>query len=75
MAVPRVLLYLNIYIGRLGQCFGFFFRNKFNKFNNIRALILVSIYHMALKLLKIAFWRKNLKMLPSFKQRYNELIT
>ena len=28
------------------------FRNKFNKFNNTGALMLDSIYHMALKLLK-----------------------
>ena len=29
------------------------FRNKFNKFNNTRAQMLDSIYHMTLKLLKI----------------------
>ena len=31
------------------------FRNMFNKFNNTRAQMLDSIYHMTLKLLKIAF--------------------
>ena len=31
------------------------FRNKFNKFNNAAARMLDSIYHMTLKLLKIAF--------------------
>ena len=31
------------------------FRNELNKFNNSGARMLDSIYHMALKLLKIAF--------------------
>ena len=31
------------------------FRNEFNKFNNTGARMLDSIYHMTLKLLKIAF--------------------
>ena len=31
------------------------FRNKFNKFNNIQACRLDSIYHLALTLLKISF--------------------
>ena len=31
------------------------FRNMFNKFNNTGARLLYSIYHMALKLFKIAF--------------------
>ena len=30
-----------------------------------------SIYCMALMLLKIVFWRENVKILPSFSQRYN----
>ena len=34
------------------------FRNKFNKFNNTRARMLVSIYHMT-NTLKPDFWRKN----------------
>ena len=32
------------------------FRNEFNKFNNAGARMLDSIYHMALNLLKNAFW-------------------
>ena len=32
------------------------FRNEFNKFNNTRARMLDFIYHMALKLLKTAFF-------------------
>ena len=31
------------------------FRNEFNKFNNTRARMLDSIYHMTLKHLKVAF--------------------
>ena len=31
------------------------FRNKFNKFNNIGALMLDSFYHMTLELIKITF--------------------
>ena len=34
------------------------FRNKFNKFNNTRARILDSIYHM-INTLKSHFWHKN----------------
>ena len=35
------------------------FRNKFNKFNNTRARMLGSIYHMTLMYtLKSHFWRK-----------------
>ena len=34
------------------------FRNKFNKFNNTRARMLDSIYHMT-NTLKSDFWRKN----------------
>ena len=34
------------------------FRNEFNKFNNTRARILDSIYHMT-NTLKSHFWRKN----------------
>ena len=33
--------------------------------------MLYSIYHVTLKLLKITFWRENVKKLPSFMQRYN----
>ena len=35
-----------------------FFRNEFNKFNNTRARMLDSIYHMT-NTLKSHFWRKN----------------
>ena len=35
------------------------FRNEFNRFNNTRARMLDSIYHMT-NILKPAFWRKNL---------------
>ena len=34
------------------------FRNEFNKFNNTRAQMLDSIYHMT-NTLKFDFWRKN----------------
>ena len=33
------------------------FRNEFNYFNNTVARMLDTFYHMALKLLTIAFWR------------------
>ena len=46
-------------------CMLYFFRNEFNKFNNAGARMLDS-YHMTLKLLKIAFWPENVKILPSF---------
>ena len=36
------------------------FRNEFNKFNNTRARMLDSIYHMTTTL-KSDFWRKNVK--------------
>ena len=39
------------------------FRNKFNKFNNTRARMLDSIYHMT-NTLKSHFWRKNVIILP-----------
>ena len=32
-----------------------FFRNEFNKFNNTGARMLHSIYHMTVKILRIAF--------------------
>ena len=48
------------------------FRNEFNKFNNTRARMLGSIYHMTLKSIKKShFLRGNVKILPSFSQRYN----
>ena len=36
------------------------FRNEFNKFNNTRARMLDSIYHMS-NTLKFHFWRKTLR--------------
>ena len=47
------------------------FRNEFNKFNNIRARMLDSIYHMILEYLKLLFWFENVKSFPYFTQRYN----
>ena len=44
------------------------FRNKFNKFNNTRARMLDSIYHMT-NTLKSHFWRKNVMILSSCTQR------
>ena len=44
------------------------FRNKFNKFNNTRARMLDSIYHMT-NTLKSHFWHKNNMILSSCTQR------
>ena len=44
------------------------FRNEFNKFNNTRARMLDSIYHMA-NTLKSHFWRKNVIILSLCTQR------
>ena len=44
------------------------FRNEFNKFNNTRARMLDSIYHMT-NTLKSDFWRKNIIILLLFTQR------
>ena len=44
------------------------FRNKFNKFNNTRARMLDSIYHMT-NTLKSHFWRKNVMIFSSCTQR------
>ena len=44
------------------------FRNKFNKFNNTRARMLDSIYHMT-NTLKSDFWRKNVIILSLCRQR------
>ena len=49
----------------------FFAVNLIQSFNNTDAQILVSIYHMAFILRSIAFWRENVKTLPSLTQRYN----
>ena len=44
------------------------FRNEFNKFNNTRARMLDSIYHMTITL-KSHFWRKNVFILSLCTQR------
>ena len=44
------------------------FRNEFNKFNNTRARMLDSIYHMT-NILKSNFWRKNVIILSLCTQR------
>ena len=44
------------------------FRNSFNKFNNTRARMLDSIYHMT-NTLKYHFWRKNVIILSLCAQR------
>ena len=46
----------------------FLFRNEFNKFNNTRARMLDSIYHMT-NTLKSHFWRKNVIFLSLCTQR------
>ena len=56
----HVLMNLLNEMGKRDQMRGFssilsLFCNKFNKFNNTRAQMLDSIYHMTLKHLKIAF--------------------
>ena len=45
------------------------FRNEFNKFNNTRARMLDSIYHMT-NTLKPDFWHKNVIILSLCTQRY-----
>ena len=47
------------------------FLNEFNNFNNTGAQMLDSIYHMTLKGLKVTSGRANVKILPTFTQRYN----
>ena len=44
------------------------FRNEFNKFNNTRARMLDSIYHMT-NILKFHFWSKNVIILSLCTQR------
>ena len=41
------------------------FHNEFDEFNNTRARMLDSIYHMILKnILKSIFWRESVRVLP-----------
>ena len=63
----RVLLNLLNKLGKRDKMRGLpsilsLFRNKFNKFNNTRAQMLDSIYHMT-NTLKSHFWRKNVMIL------------
>ena len=44
------------------------FPNSFNKFNNTRAPMLDSIYHIMTNTLKSHFWRKNVMILSSCTQ-------
>ena len=44
------------------------FRNEFNRFNNTRARMLDSIYHMT-NTLKSHFWRKNVIILSLCRKR------
>ena len=57
----HVLLNLLDELGKLPSILSLF-RNEFNKFNNTRARMLDSIYHMT-NTLKSHFWRKNVRIL------------
>ena len=48
--------------------------NEFNKYNNTRAWMLDSIYHMALRILKSHFWRKNVIILSLYMYMYVPLL-
>ena len=50
------------------------FRNEFNKFNNTRARMLDSIYHMT-NTLKSHFWRKNVMILSLLRNVVMDVIT
>ena len=52
----------------LPSILSFFLSNEFNKFNNTRARMLDSIYHMTTTL-KSHFWRKNVIILTLCTQR------
>ena len=69
----HVLLNLLNELGKRDQMRGLpsilsLFRNELNKFNNTRARILDSIYHMT-NTLESHFWRKNVMILSSCTQR------
>ena len=69
----HVLLYLSNKLGKRDKMRGLssilsFFRNEFNKFNNSRARMLDSIYHMT-NTLKSHFWPKNVIILSLCAQR------
>ena len=70
----RVLLNLLKELGKRDKMRGLssilsLFRNEFDKFNNTRARMLDSIYHMT-DTLKSHFWRKNVIILSLCTQRY-----
>ena len=70
---PHVLLNLLNELGKRDKMRGLpsilsLFRNEFNKFNNTRARMLDSIYHMS-NTLKFHFWRKNVMIFSSCTQR------
>ena len=52
----------------------FLFRNEFNKFNNTRARMLDSIYHMT-HTLKSHFWRKNIMICHHVRNVVMDVIT
>ena len=54
----HVLLNLLNELGKRDKMRGLIFRNEFNKFNNSRARMLDSIYHMT-NTLKSHFWHRN----------------
>ena len=67
---PHVLLNLLNELGKRDKMRGLpsilsLFRNEFNKFNNTRARMLDSIYHMT-NTLKSHFWRKNVIILSLY---------
>ena len=66
----RVLLNLLNELGKRDKMRGilFLFRNEFDKFNNTRARMLDSIYHM-INTLKSHFWHKNVIILSLCTQR------
>ena len=66
----HVLLNLLNELGKRDKMRGFLslFRNEFYKFNNTRARMLDSIYHMT-NTFKSHFWRKNVMILSSCTQR------
>ena len=69
----RVLLNLLNELGKRDKMRGLpsilsLFRNEFNKFNNTRARMLASIYHMT-NTFKSHFWRENVLILSSCTKR------
>ena len=52
-----------------------FFATNFNKFNKTGARMLDSVYHITLKLLKMNFWRENIKILPFLRNVIMNVIT